>query len=118
MAWNACSGAEIKPNQELTRPRASHQASPAEEHGLQGQAVRRRPAIRGTTKLSDLLSQLLEKPGRAVLTFICRRLDHETIGTSDKQYKHFLANWRQEFLQLEYRQFRQGGIQFKTFFGG
>lgn len=106
-------GGEINPNQGLTRPRATRRASPGEESGQQ-------PAVMGTTadqpiprtdRNSQIAhAQLLEKTrkGRIDVYFegdsITRRW-----GTSDIQYRDFLANWQQNFFGWNAANFGWGG---------
>jgi lysophospholipase L1-like esterase len=106
-------GGEIKPNQELTRPPATHRASPGEE-------LSQREAGPGTaadqpTRRTDQNSQrahaqLLEKArqGGIDVYFVGDSITRRW-GTSDNQYKDFLANWRRNFFGWNAANFGWGG---------
>lgn len=102
-------GGKIKPYQELT----SRRASPDKETGQRAGGIA--PAADQPTPRTDQNSQiahaqLLEKAkkGRIDVYFegdsITRRW-----GTSDEQYKEFLANWRQNFFGWNAANFGWGG---------
>ena len=106
-------GGEVKPNQRLIRPGATGRAGTGQEPGQrQGGAA---PAADQPTPRTDQNSQiahaqLLEKARKGGIDVyfegdsITRRW-----GTSDDQYKAFLANWRQNFFGWNAADFGWGG---------
>ena len=91
-------GGEIKPNQELTRPRATSPGEGLGQRGAGAGTAADQPIPRTDQNSQIAHAQLLEKAKKGGIDVyfegdsITRRW-----GTSDKQYRDFLANWRQNF---------------------
>jgi cephalosporin-C deacetylase-like acetyl esterase/lysophospholipase L1-like esterase len=106
-------GGEVKPERELTRPGSASRSAPNQESGQHagGAAPAADQPVPRADQNSQLAhAQLLEKArkGRVDVYFegdsITRRW-----GTSDEQYKAFLANWRQNFFGWNAADFGWGG---------
>ncbi len=109
-------GGVIKPNQELTRPQAARRASSDRVPGQQSAVPAAGEPIPRTDRNSQIAhAELLGKArkGRIDVYFegdsITRRW-----GTSDKQYKDFLANWRENFFGWNAADFGWGGDTVST----
>lgn len=94
-------GGEIKPNQKLTRPPATHRASPGDALSQQGAGpgtAADQPIPRTDQNSQIAHAQLLEKArkGGIDVYFVGDSITRRW-GTSDNQYKEFLANWRRNF---------------------
>lgn len=102
-------GGEIKPNRELNRPRsiAGHALS---QSGISTPPAADQPIARSDQNSLTAHAQLLEKARKGGIDVyfegdsITRRW-----GTSDDQYKEFLANWRQNFFGWNAANFGWGG---------
>jgi cephalosporin-C deacetylase len=96
-------GGEIKPNQQLTRPRATYRAGASS-------ATADQPVPRSDQNSQIAHAQLLEKArkGGIDVYFVGDSITRRW-GTSDKQYSEFLANWRRNFFGWNAANFGWGG---------
>ena len=106
-------GGEIKPRRELTRPGPANRSAPNQEPSPRAGGAA--PAADRPTPRTDRNSllahaELLEKArkGGIDVYFVGDSITRRW-GTSDDQYKEFLANWRQNFFGRNAADFGWGG---------
>jgi len=101
---------EIKPHLESTIPRETYSSGAGQELGQRGISAADQPTPRSDRNSLIAHTQLLEKARKGGIDVyfegdsITRRW-----GTSDEQYKKFLANWRQNFFGWNAANFGWGG---------
>jgi cephalosporin-C deacetylase len=105
-------GGEIKPNQEPARPGAKGWSGPGQEiaERVGGNAPAYRSSPRTDRNSLIAHAQLLEKARkRGIDVYFVGDSITRRWGTTDEQYKEFLANWRRNFYGWNAANFGWGG---------